>query len=266
MPSKKLFLNVDSAQVAGMNIIPDRFKQYATSQMTFNLKRGGLEKNTLMILDMIVANHWKRPIYFNNTSLQGVSVNLDPYVVQEGNTYRLLPLKNPNPRNELVNTDLMYKNVMDKFRFRGLNDPKVYNSIDHRNFALNHRSTFNSLANALIKEGKLDSARTVLDYSLKAIADVSVPYDKTTSQTVGLLFQVGEKDKALEIAKLMGKRAEEALAYFDKYDEDLGSEKEDSIAILYQLSLTLKREKEDDLASEFEATFMKYYSKMNPNG
>ncbi len=266
VPSKKLFLNVDSAGVAQLNIIPDKFKQYATGQMTFSLKRGGLEKNTLMILDLIVANNWKRPIYFNNTSLQGVSVNLNPYVVQEGNTYRLLPLVNPNPRSELVNTDLMYDNVMHKFRFRGLNDPKVYNSIDHRNFALNHRSTFNSLANALIEEGKLDSAKTVLNYSLEAIADVSVPYDKTTSQTVGLLFEVGEKDKAIEIAKVMGKRAEEALAYFDKYKISLGSETEDNIAVLYQLALTLKREKVNDLASEFEETFMKYYSKMNANG
>ncbi len=263
VPSKSLFLNIDSAKVAQMGIIPEDKLPYIVDQMTFELKRGGMEKNTLMFLDLVVGNNWERPIYFNNTSLQGISVNVNEYVVQEGNTYRLLPVKNPTPRIEFANVDLMYDNVMNKFQFRGLADPDVYNSVDHRNFALNHRSTFNSLANALIAQGDTERAREVLMKSLNEIADVSVPYDKTIAQSVGLLFEIGEDEKALEITKTMGERSIEVLAYFDRYGRTMESEIDDNLAILYQLSMTLKREQIDELASEYEEKFMMYYSKFN---
>lgn len=263
IPSKSLFMNIDTADIKSRNLVPQKKQQYITDKMVFNLKKGGLEKNTLMILDLIANNNWERPIYFNNTSLQGVSVNLNDYVVQEGNAYRLLPVKNPNPRSEFVNTEIMYDNVMNEFRYRGLNDPKVYNSIDHRNFALNHRSTFNSLSNALIREGKMDKAKEVLNKSLEAIPDHTIPYDYTTSQMVKLLYRVGENEKAKEIAEVIGERANEALIYFGEYNVNIGNETQKNLLILNDLVNTMKGENENELAQKFEEYFMNHYSKMN---
>lgn len=263
VPSKSLFLDIDTTDIKSRNIIPEDKAPYLTDKMIFNLKKGGLEKNTLMILDLIANNNWERPIYFNNTSLQGISVNLNDYVVQEGNAYRLLPVKNPNPRVEFVNTDIMYENVMNEFRYRGLNDPKVYNSIDHRNFALNHRSTFNSLANALIREGKIEKAKEVIYKSLEAIPDISIYYDYTSSQTVKLLYRVGEKEKAKEIAMLLGERANDALTYFEKYNISPGKEAQKNIMILNDLVNTMKAENENELAKKFEEYFRLHYSKVN---
>ncbi|MCG8310529.1 MAG: DUF2723 domain-containing protein [Cytophagales bacterium] len=263
IPSKSLFMNIDTVGIKSGNLIPEDKHQYITDKMVFNLKKGGLEKNTLMILDLIANNNWERPIYFNNTSLQGVSVNLNDYVVQEGNAYRLLPVKNPNPRSEFVNSEIMYDNVMNEFRFRGLDDPRVYNSIDHRNFALNHRSTFNSLANALIKEGKLEKAKEVIFKSLEAIPDKSVPYDYTTSQTVKLLYSIGESEKAKEIAAIIGERANDALVYFGEYNINIGNETQKNLLILNDLVNTMKSENENELAQKFEKYFMSHYSKIN---
>jgi tetratricopeptide (TPR) repeat protein len=263
IPSKSLFLPVDSAEVIAKGIIPKDMESLVTSQMVFNLKRGGIEKNTLMILDLIANNNWERPIYFNNTSLQGVSVSLSDFVVQEGATYRLLPVQNPNPRAELVNTEIMYRNVMEGFQFRGLNDPKVYNSIDHRNFALNHRSTMNSLAAALIRENKTEQAREVIFRSLEAIPDKSIIYDYTTAQTIKLLYNIGEREKAKEIAMIMGERANEALIYFDKYNLSIDNETQKNIVILNDLVTTLKSQGETELAQKFEEYFVTHYSKMN---
>ncbi len=263
VPSKSLFLNIDTTDIKSRNIVPENKYPYLADKMVFNLKKGGLEKNTLMILDLIASNNWERPIYFNNTSLQGVSVNLNDYVVQEGNAYRLLPLKNPNPRVEFVDTDVMFENVMEKFRFRGLNDPKVYNSIDHRNFALNHRSTFNSLANALIREGKMEKAKEVIYKSLEAIPDNSIPYDYTSSQMVKLLYRVGDMDKAKEIAMTIGERANEALNYFEEYNISIGNEAQKNLMILNDLVNTMKAENENELAQKFEEYLVKHYSMVN---
>jgi tetratricopeptide (TPR) repeat protein len=256
-------MDIDTADIKNRNIVPEDKQAYLTDRMIFNLKKGGLEKNTLMILDLIANNNWERPIYFNNTSLQGVSVNLNEYVVQEGNTYRLLPVKNPDPRSEFVNTEVMYDNVMNEFRFRGLDDPKVYNSIDHRNFALNHRSTMNSLANALIREGKTDEARAVLNKSLEAIPDISIPYDYTSSQMVKLLYRVGEQDRAKEIAEVIGERANDALNYFGEHGISIGNETQKNLLILNDLVNTMKSQQENELAQKFEEYFMSHYSKIN---
>ena len=263
IPSKSLFLNIDTAEIKTTDLVPMDKHQYLTDKMIFNLKEGGLQKNTLMILDLIASNNWERPIYFNNTSLQGVSVSLNDYVVQEGNAYRLLPVKNPTPRSEFVNTETMYDNVMNEFQFRGLDDPNVYNSIDHRNFALNHRSTFNSLANALFKEGKMDKAKEVIYKSLEAIPDESIPYDYTTSQTVKLLYRLGENEKAKEIAGLIGERANDALLYFGEYNINIGNETQKNLLILNDLVNTMKTENENELAQKFEEYFMSHYSKIN---
>ena len=263
IPSKSLFLNIDTAEIKTRDLVPLDKHQYLTDKMIFNLKKGGIEKNTLMILDLIATNNWERPIYFNNTSLQGVSVSLNDYVVQEGNAYRLLPVKNPAPRSEFVNTDIMFDNVMNEFQFRGLNDPSVYNSIDHRNFALNHRSTFNSLANALIREGKIDKAKQVVNKSLEAIPDQAIPFDYTTSQTVKLLYRLGENEKAKEIAGVIGERANDALVYFDEYNINIGNETQKNLLILNDLVNTMKSENENELAQKFEEYFMSHYSKIN---
>jgi hypothetical protein len=246
-----------------LGIIPEELKPNFTNKMILKLKKDMLEKNALMVLDLIDNNKWKRPIYFNSTSMMGIGIDFTRYLVQEGNSYRLLPVVNPNARSLLVNTDIMYENIMTKFGYRGLNDPKVYNSIDHRNFALNMRSTFNSLTNKLLNEGNIDKARMVLDKSLEAIPDISIPYDATSSQMVGLLLRAGEKEKALEIADVMGRRSDEMLTYLAEHKDYLVYDPKKYIDILYELLLTLKREKMDDKAQEMESLLMKHYEVFN---
>ena len=264
LPSRDMYFMVDTAAVRSSGIIPAALLPNLTNRLDFSLRRSGMEKNTLMILDLIDQSNWERPIYFNNTSLQGISVDLSPYVVQEGNAYRLLPLKNPEIRIEQVNTDVMYENVMTEFRFRGLNDPKVYNAVEYRNFALNQRSTFNSLASALMLEGRFDMAREVLLKNLEVIDDVSVPYDYSTSQTVSLLFQLGERERALEIGKILGTRADEILEYFNKYNTSLGDERDRRLKSLFDLGQIMKRENENELAAQFEEQFMLHYTRGGP--
>lgn len=251
LPSKRLFLNIDSASVVSKGIIPEDKMNYLTDKMVFSLKGNSIQKNTLMIMDIIATNDWERPIYFNHTSLQGAGIDLNDYVIQEGNTYRLLPLKNPGgSRNQFVNTKVMYDNVMNKFEYRELDNPKVYYNEDYRNFVLNHRSTLNNLAGGLIQKNEMKKAAEVLNKSLEWMPDKSIPYDYTTAMTVDLLMELGEKEKAMEITRTMADRADAELHYFTEYDTDVGNEAQKDILILNNLSSTMKRYGENDLATE----------------
>ncbi|MEM1407933.1 MAG: DUF2723 domain-containing protein, partial [Bacteroidota bacterium] len=224
VPSKTLTLNVDVNKVRKLGIIPEGMDSLVVDQMVFKMKSGRnvLEKKDLAILDNIATADWERPIYINNTSMQQISYDLSPYAVQEGNAFRILPVRNPNPREDFVNIEVMYENIMNKFSFRNLDDPNVYYTQDYRNFAQNHRSSMNTLATALLDKGDKERARKVLLKNLEKIPDAAIRYDLTNSTMVSLLFRVGEDQKALEIAELMGDRAIEMLSYLVRKNSDIG--------------------------------------------
>ncbi len=73
------------------------------------------------------TNRWKRPIYYATTVSSETYLGLDKYFHLEGMMYRVLPI--PASRQwgtGSVNTRDMWVNLMEKYRFRNLNDPAVY--------------------------------------------------------------------------------------------------------------------------------------------
>ncbi len=230
VPSRNLILDVDSSFLANDEIVPPQFKDLFVPQM--NLQVGGnyVTKGTLMLLDLIVNNNWERPIYFNNTSLSTLGLNLEEHVVMEGLTYRLLPIRKPDTiREELVNTKLAMKNFMEKFAFRGMNDSNVYLDEEYRRFTSNHRSALNSIALALIEEDNLEDAAKLLNFGLETIPDKAVPYDLSSGQSVSLFFEVGEDEKAMEIVDKISKRSLEMITFYTK--NDLGYDRELLVSI-----------------------------------
>jgi hypothetical protein len=259
LPTKNIVLPVDVEKVRAMGIIPPDMDSLVVPVMRLQLRkgRGGLEKKDLAMLDVLATNNWERPIYVNNTSMSQFNVDLGPYAVQEGNAYRILPVYNRNQQVELVNTDLAYKNMTEKFQYRGLDDPDIYYTQDYRNFVLNQRSSFNSLAEALIAKGDTAKAREAILFSLKKMPDEGVRFDYTTAQMVGLLLEVGEKEKAINIATLMGQRATDMADYLLQKGE-LGRELQINVVILGELQRVLYKYGEADLAKKFEDAYEKY--------
>jgi len=276
MPARKVVLNVDSAEVIEKGIIPDGMEEMVTNQMVLPIKGGALYKNDLALLDILATNNWERPIYFNQTSLMNVNLNFRDFVVQEGATFRLLPIDSKKKRianNSLdtemdlssvqnpVNTEVMYNNVMNKFRWRELDNPGTYYTTeDYKDKAVSvHRSYLNNLAAALLLENKDDKARDVLNKSLDTMPDKSVPYGIYNAEMVKLLFQVDESDKALEVANTLSRRADEELSYLTRK----GITNRDTyinLRILDILRNTMKSMGQTEEAQRLEEIFLQHYT------
>jgi len=267
LPSKEIVLKVDVEKVKKLGIIPEGMDSLVVPEMHFRVRSSGLEKKDLAMLDVLATADWERPLYVNNTSLAQFNVDLSRYVVQEGNAYRILPVYNPRPFNqqELVNTQLSAENMMKKFQFRNLDNPKVYYNQDYRNFVLNHRSSFNSLAQFLLLQGDSAKAREVLMFALAKMPDASIPYDYTNAQTVDMLFEVGEKEKALEIANVMSKRSDELSTYYIN-KRDFGRELQVNVVILGELQRVLYKYGEADLAKKIEESYEKHANVFQSRG
>lgn len=259
VPTKDLVLKVDVDKVRAMGIVPKELDSLIVPEMHLRLRGNGLEKKDLAMLDVLATSQWERPLYVNNTSLSQFNVDLAPYVVQEGNAYRILPVRNPNPQSELVNTQASFENMTKKFQFRGLDDSTIYYSNDYRQFVQNHRSSFNSLATALIMRGDSARAKEVLLYSLDKMPDRGVPFDYTNTQTVQLLLEVGERERALEITHILSTRSDELAAYYLRKGE-FGRDLQIPIVILGELQRIMLQYGEQELADKLEAMYNNHAS------
>lgn len=256
IPSRNIVLDVDVDQVKASGIVPAELDSLIVPKMVLRLKGNALEKKDLALLDVLLTNNWKRPVYVNYTSLDQFNVDLRPYVVMEGNTFRILPVRNPDPRNRLVNTEVAYNNVMKKFRFRGLQDSTVYYSEDYRNFVLNHRGTVNEIADALLVKGEKEKARELLLYSLNEMPNASIPYDVSNARNVESLFEVGEKEKAIEVATKLGNRMID-MADYNISKRNFGNDTYNAIVVLSELQRVLYRYGEPELAKKFEDAYQR---------
>ncbi len=265
VPAKKFFLRVDTTAVINSGIIPSQYRKDVTNRMVISMKGGSIQKQDLMILDLIVANNWERPIYFNNTSMLGTNLDFENYVVQEASTFRLLPIFNPTGER-LVDTDKMYDNLMNNSFWRELNNPDVYYTTEDyvQRSITPFRSQFNTLAENLIAENKLDKASEVIYKSLELMPDEVVPYDFTSAQTVDLLLQLDEVDKAMEIAKIHSRRSLEFIEYYMKQSADINvRELQVNIFLLSNLIRSLGQGGELELATEYKVKLDVYYEQLN---
>jgi len=253
VPSKVFTLQIDKATVIAKGIIPKGMDSLVVDQMVIRLRGNVLEKKDLAFLDIMATNNWERPLYLNNTSMSQLNLDLRDYVVQEGNAYRVLPVKNNRKdRENLVNTDGSYKKMLHDFGYRGLDNPNLYFNEDYKGFVQNHRSSLNSLAEGLIDEGDTARAKKVLMFNVETIQDRAVAYDLTSVTTIDLLFKVGEKQKAIEMANLMGPRAYDMAVYeMNKYS-GISLEIRKDLYILDQLQEILYRNGEMELGKKFE--------------
>jgi hypothetical protein len=251
-------LNIDREAVLAKGIIPKGMDSLVVDQMRFKLKGTALEKKDLAFLDLLVTNNWERPIYLNNTSLAQLNLEMRDYVVQEGNAYRVLPVRNNRAdRENLVNIESSYTKMIKEFGYRGLDNPNLYFNEDYRGFIQNHRGSLNSLAEAILDQNDIERGKEVLYFSLEKMPDKAVRYDITTVSTVELLFRAGDNAKGVEVATILGTRAEEMVNYeIEKYT-GISMEVRRNLYILGELQRILYENKETELAKRFEDAYQK---------
>ncbi|BDD10488.1 membrane protein [Fulvitalea axinellae] len=259
VPSKSMYYDIDSAKVDALGIVPENLKHLMVDKMVWTMKTNVLEKNALMVIDLITNNNWERPIYFNHTSKSGIGIDLNPYLVQEGNAFRLLPVKNPNPRADFVSTEVMYKNFMGgKFHHTGLQDSTVYYNKDYRDFVTNSRANFNTLAEALIYENQEEKAKEVLNRSLEWMPTNVIPADYTASQTIAMLLLLNEADKALPLIHQVTKNSDQMLTYYAKQGTAINRDIQVNLYLLNNMADDLKRAGQADLEKEVRGILNKH--------
>ncbi|MDI3526267.1 MAG: hypothetical protein PWR03_450, partial [Tenuifilum sp.] len=159
----------------------------------------------------------------------------------------------------------MWKNLMEKYRFRSINDPKVYLDENKLRIISNYRNLFARLANALIDEGKKDSAKLVLNRCMELIPPETVTLNYFALPLVEAYYRAGDMDNALKYSKIMSSQAIEAAKYMiydlSPYQKNwLGNELQLNLAILYELTRLANQYEKGDYSNELTNTFNSFIS------
>ena len=165
LPTKKLKLTVNKDEVLRSGTIPVSDAERITPVMEWTYNKGLVTKGTLAMFDILVHNNWKRPIYFANTMPKSQFNGLDNYLYEEGLTVRLLPLKlekHGEDQQRLANTAVLYRNVMDRFKWGKMKTAKYLDDQSTSDTVI-LTDVFNGLTSDLIDQGKLSEAAKVVD-------------------------------------------------------------------------------------------------------
>ncbi len=151
----------------------------------------------LMIDNILEANRWEYPIYFAATVAKENKIYkgqpIDNHLRMEGMAYRVVPEEG----TFMVDVEKMKERLFQVFKFRGLNDPRVFKSENDMRLVANYGTAFLTLADTLRRAGQYDEAIQVAQENLRLI-----PNDwKPLAFLIQVYADMGQTDKAEELLK-----------------------------------------------------------------
>ncbi|WP_294634998.1 DUF2723 domain-containing protein [uncultured Bacteroides sp.] len=214
IPTDSIVMKVDKEAVrrSGMMLPGDSIPDY----MHISLKgKRALYKSELMMLEMLAESNWERPIYMAVSVGTENHLNMGNHFIQEGLAYRFTPF-DTEKTGVKIDSEKMYDNLMNKFKFGGIDKEGIYIDENAMRMCYSHRRIFSQLVGQLIREGKKDKAKAALDYAEKMIPAYNVPYDFQNGaiQMAEAYYQIGETEKADNIMKALADKAVEYLTWY----------------------------------------------------
>ncbi len=269
-PTKKFMLTYDPLQITADKSIPAKYLSRLDT-VRWEIKSHAIEKNNLVVLDILVANNWKRPVYFVLNAGPESYISLDHSLFVEGLACRILPVNARISEGETgeVNTGVLYDNLMNKFKWANVKSKKVYLDEQNQRLVLSYRNLFNRLAGALIQEGKKDSARKVLDYCMSIFPDEVSHYDYFVIGFAECYYKTGDAQKADKICEYILQLMEQDMNYLYSFPtaelKSLDNSLREDLMVLQRLGEAVKESKNQALIRNVNACFRKNWDLYTTN-
>ena len=219
IPTDTLYMTIDKEAVrkSGMSIPKDSLgnEMEIPERMAISLNgKKALYKNDLMMLELIANCNWTRPLYVALTVGAENFMNLGENFVQEGLVNRITPFATNESNN--FDTDKVYKNVMTRYKFGGLDKPGLYLDETVMRMCYTHRRIFSQLITHLLKEGDKERAKKAIEYAGKVIPVSNVPMNFMSGgmDFLEAYYALGMKKEAKQTFDAMWNNAQQYLNWY----------------------------------------------------
>jgi hypothetical protein len=269
LPTNKLEIPVDTSLVLSNGTVSSRFRNRMVSPMIWEYSDNYAYKGDLAIMDLLSNNGWKRPIYISTTVPADQYKGLEKYFIQEGMGYRIAPVKTDGSEPGeygAIDSDVMFDNMMNKFKWGNAGDPSVYLDENNRRMFENFRRLFGNLGNAMLQEGDTVKALAAVKKGMEIVPADKIPHDYFSIILAEDLIKAGKTDEGLKLL-------DGVMSYADKYlkyvvslrsDKRFGLDYSTGINMqalldIYNMSLKMKI---DPLTRSVEPLINKYYGSL----
>ena len=269
IPTDTLYLDIDKEAVkrSGMmmasDTIPDR--------MVISLKgKSALYKGELMMLEIISQANWTRPVYVATTVGSDNYLNLGDNFVREGLANRITPFTTNAPGAKNFDTEKTYNNVMNRYKWGGLEQKGLYIDETVMRMCYTHRHLMADLALQLIAEGKTDKALNVLRKSEKVLPCYNVPntYLSGAADLAKAYALLGKKNDAQRIIDQVWKDSKQYAQWYVGLEGNLFTmSQNDVLKYIYIMQATADVEglisstKAEKMLSDINAIYVYYQKK-----
>ena len=219
IPTDTVYVTIDKEAVrkSGMMIASDSIPD----KMVISLKgKSALYKGDLMMLEMISNANWTRPIYVAITVGADNYMNLGDNFIQEGLANRITPFTTAGDDAKSFDTEKVYKNMMTRFKYGGMNVKGVYLDETVMRMCYTHRRLFAQLALHLIAEHKDDKAKKVLAYAKEQLSEDNIPMNFLGGgiEIAKAYALLGMKKEAKDVLSKVFENSRQYLRYYTAFN------------------------------------------------
>ncbi len=223
-PTNKIRIPVNKENVLKYGIVAQKDADKILDYIDITIDDRGLQKNRILMLDILASNDWKRPIYFTGGANAAEEyLWLKDYLQLDGMSYKLVPIKTSNKDKSMfdmgrIDPEKMYKNI-NKWEWRNINDGKIYLDEQTKRNAISMRNNLMRLSEAFAKEGDTIKGEEVLDLSLEKMPIKDFDHYSISLGYPELYYKLGKPEKARKSAETLLKIFQEKLVWLSTFPE-----------------------------------------------
>ncbi len=263
--AKTLVIPIDKEQVLRTGTVAPEDSALIVDEMEIKLGNS-ITRSQMMFIEMLVTNNWERPIYVGVTVGGEYYPNVRNYCQLEGLAYRIVPIKQPNR----VNTTAMYDNMMNNFGYGNFNKD-IYVDEQHSRTGRTLRMMMADLADNLIREGKKDLAKNVLDRAMLELPQEAVEFDHSAALIAECYYSIDEKTAGDSIMLAIANTCEQRIIWtlsLDRQHQKVVSTDmslQQNVALIHNVWRTLSKFKSEQ-EQIVEDMLNKYYPILQRQG
>lgn len=210
LPSSKFTTTINTASVDWNKLGVEPATEFS---IDLGSDKNAIYRQDIMIMEMLYninKDDWKRPIYYAVTIGES-PLDLRNQSLLEGINYRIYPGKVDSTG---VNTEVMFDNMVNKYKWGGANNPKVYLDENNLRMCRSFRSMFAYLITALVEKGDKEKALIALDRATEVLPGNTVPRGAESVIFADAYFELGEKEKGQKIVNEILERTKASLQWY----------------------------------------------------
>jgi len=269
-PTNKIRIPVNKKNVVESGLVKMKDTADIVDYIDIDLPTSAITKKSMMMLDILANNDWKRPIYFSGGSFDDAEyIWMKDYLQLDGMAYKLVPIKTER-RNSFelgrIDSDLMYDIVM-KWDWGNSGSPDIYHDPQTRIQSISYRSNLARLVETLIAEDKIDRAKDIINLAMDNMPLDYFGYYTFVEPFVDGYYKVGETTKARALFEQLKTKYQERLTYYEGFTLDAQYQNIDEIISdmeAYRRNIDILINNNDrEMAEKETLVFNEYIDKFN---